>query len=617
MLGATGTGKTFTIANIIANLDKPALILEPNKTLAGQIYSELKQIFPKNNVEYYISYYDYYQPEAYNVATDTYIAKDAAINDDIDQLRNKTISSLMESKNTIVVASVSAIYDIGDFEEFKAQTLFVRKNIKMSIAEFTARLVKIKYTRNDFDKKRGTFQVKGDTVYIYPANTHDSAIRVEFEDDLISDLVFVDKLNLRPQKRIEFITIYPATFFLVNEAKQRLAIERIKAELEDRLAELNFQNKLLEAQRLQQITNYDIEMIELTGTCTGIENYQRHMQLKEPDATPSTLLEFFGSDFITVVDESHITMPQVKGMSAGNSARKANLVEYGFRLPSTFDNRPLYFSEFTSKLDKVIYMSATPGEYEMARNLPVIEQVIRPTYIVDPEIEVREKLGQIDDLFVEIKARAQKNERTLVTCLTIHTAELLTKYFKENGLKVAYLHSKVKSIERLKIIKDLRAGKFDALVGINLLREGLDIPEVSLVAILDADIPGLFRSKNSLIQIIGRACRNKEAKVIMYADQVTKQMQEAIDETYRRREIQLRFNRENRVSPIVIEKQNIENIEFGQKVNPAIDYVAKSDKDVPELIKELTKLMEKAAAEFDFESAINFRDAIAELKGLE
>ncbi len=617
MLGATGTGKTFTIANIIANLDKPALILEPNKTLAGQIYSELKQIFPKNNVEYYISYYDYYQPEAYNVATDTYIAKDAAINDDIDQLRNKTISSLMESKNTIVVASVSAIYDIGDFEEFKAQTLFVRKNAKISIADFTAMLVKIKYTRNDFDKKRGTFQVKGDTVYIYPANTHDLAIRVEFEDDLISDLVFVDKLNLRPQKRIEFITIYPATFFLVNEAKQRLAIERIKAELEDRLAELNFQNKLLEAQRLQQITNYDIEMIELTGTCTGIENYQRHMQLKEPDATPSTLLEFFGSDFITVVDESHITMPQVKGMSAGNSARKANLVEYGFRLPSTFDNRPLYFSEFTSKLDKVIYMSATPGEYEMARNLPIIEQVIRPTYIVDPEIEVREKLGQIDDLFVEIKVRAQKNERTLVTCLTIHTAELLTKYFKENGLKVAYLHSKVKSIERLKIIKDLRAGKYDALVGINLLREGLDIPEVSLVAILDADIPGLFRSKNSLIQIIGRACRNKEAKVIMYADQVTKQMQEAIDETYRRREIQLRFNRENGVSPIVIEKQNIENIEFGQKVNPAIDFIAKSDKDVPELIKELTKLMERAAAEFDFETAINFRDAIAELKGLE
>ncbi len=617
MLRATGTGKTFTIANIIANLDKPALILEPNKTLAGQIYSELKQIFPKNNVEYYISYYDYYQPEAYNVATDTYIAKDAAINDDIDQLRNKTISSLMESKNTIVVASVSAIYDIGDFEEFKAQTLFVRKNAKMSIADFTARLVKIKYTRNDFDKKRGTFQVKGDTVYIYPANTHDLAIRAEFEDDLISDLVFVDKLNLRPQKRIEFITIYPATFFLVNEAKQRLAIERIKAELEDRLAELNFQNKLLEAQPLQQITNYDIEMIELTGTCTGIENYQRHMQLKEPDATPSTLLEFFGSDFITVVDESHITMPQVKGMSAGNSARKANLVEYGFRLPSTFDNRPLYFNEFTSKLDKVIYMSATPGEYEMARNLPVIEQVIRPTYIVDPEIEVREKLGQIDDLFVEIKVRAQKNERTLVTCLTIHTAELLTKYFKENGLKVAYLHSKVKSIERLKIIKDLRAGKFDALVGINLLREGLDIPEVSLVAILDADIPGLFRSKNSLIQIIGRACRNKEAKVIMYADQVTKQMQEAIDETYRRRNIQLRFNQENGVSPIVIEKQNIENIEFGQKVNPAIDFIAKSDKDVPELIKELTKLMEKAAAEFDFESAINFRDAIAELKGLE
>lgn len=585
--------------------------------MAGQIYSELKQIFPKNNVEYYISYYDYYQPEAYNVATDTYIAKDAAINDDIDQLRNKTISSLMESKNTIVVASVSAIYDIGDFEEFKAQTLFVRKNAKMSIAEFTARLVKIKYTRNDFDKKRGTFQVKGDTVYIYPANTHDLTIRVEFEDDLISDLVFVDKLNLRPQKRIEFITIYPATFFLVNEAKQRLAIERIKAELEDRLAELNFQNKLLEAQRLQQITNYDIEMIELTGTCTGIENYQRHMQLKEPDATPSTLLEFFGSDFITVVDESHITMPQVKGMSAGNSARKANLVEYGFRLPSTFDNRPLYFSEFTAKLDKVIYMSATPGEYEMARNLPIIEQVIRPTYIVDPEIEVREKLGQIDDLFVEIKVRAQKNERTLVTCLTIHTAELLTKYFKENGLKVAYLHSKVKSIERLKIIKDLRAGKYDVLIGINLLREGLDIPEVSLVAILDADIPGLFRSKNSLIQIIGRACRNKSAKVIMYADQVTKQMQEAIDETYRRRDIQLKFNRENGVSPIVIEKQNIENIEFGQKVNPAIDFISKSDKDVPELIKELTRLMEKAAAEFDFESAINFRDAIAELKGLE
>lgn len=617
MLGATGTGKTFTIANIIANLDKPALILEPNKTLAGQIYSELKQIFPKNNVEYYISYYDYYQPEAYNVATDTYIAKDAAINDDIDQLRNKTISSLMESKNTIVVASVSAIYDIGDFEEFKAQTLFVRKNAKMSIADFTARLVKIKYTRNDFDKKRGTFQVKGDTVYIYPANTHDLAIRVEFEDDLISDLVFVDKLNLRPQKRIEFITIYPATFFLVNEAKQRSAIERIKAELEDRLAELNFQNKLLEAQRLQQITNYDIEMIELTGTCTGIENYQRHMQLKEPDATPSTLLEFFGSDFITVIDESHITMPQVKGMSAGNSARKANLVEYGFRLPSTFDNRPLYFSEFTAKLDKVIYMSATPGEYEMARNLPIIEQVIRPTYIVDPEIEVREKLGQIDDLFVEIKVRAQKNERTLVTCLTIHTAELLTKYFKENGLKVAYLHSKVKSIERLKIIKDLRAGKYDALIGINLLREGLDIPEVSLVAILDADIPGLFRSKNSLIQIIGRACRNKAAKVIMYADEITKQMQEAIGETYRRWDIQLKFNRENGVSPIVIEKQNIENIEFGQKVNPAIDFIAKSEKDVPELIKELTRLMEKAAAEFDFESAINFRNAIAELKGLE
>ncbi len=617
MLGATGTGKTFTIANIIANLDKPALILEPNKTLAGQIYSELKQIFPKNNVEYYISYYDYYQPEAYNVATDTYIAKDAAINDDIDQLRNKTISSLMESKNTIVVASVSAIYDIGDFEEFKAQTLFVRKNAKMSVSDFIEKLVKIKYTRNDFDKKRGTFQVKGDTVYIYPANTHDQGIRVEFEDDLVQDIVFVDKMNLRPQKRIEFITIYPATFFLVNEAKQRLAIERIKQELEDRLAELNFQNKLLEAQRLQQITNYDIEMIELTGTCTGIENYQRHMQLKEPDATPSTLLEFFGTDFITVVDESHITMPQVKGMSAGNSARKSNLVEYGFRLPSTFDNRPLYFDEFTKKLDKVIYMSATPGEYEMNRNLPIIEQVIRPTYIVDPEIEIREKLGQIDDLFIEIKVRAERNERTLVTCLTIHTAELLTKYFKENGLKVAYLHSKVKSIERLKIIKDLRAGKYDALVGINLLREGLDIPEVSLVAILDADIPGLFRSKNSLIQIIGRACRNRSAKVIMYADETTKQMHEAIAETNRRRSIQLEFNKANGVSPIVIEKQNIENIDFGEKLNPAIEHITKSEKSVPELISELTKLMEKAAAEFDFESAINFRDAIAELKGLD
>lgn len=614
LLGATGTGKTFTIANVIANVNKPTLVLAHNKTLAGQLYSELKELFPENHVEYFVSYYDYYQPEAYVPSTDTYIEKDSSINDEIDELRHSATSSLLSYKDTIVVASVSCIYGIGEVEEYKNKmlTLSIGQSIDRNLV--LEKLVEMLYERNDYDFKRGTFRVRGDVLEIIPASERTHGLRIEFFGDEIEKISTIDTLTGAIIKNKKTITIFPASHFVTSDSKLLEAIKRIRLELDDRVKQLKSENKLLEAQRIEQRTNYDLEMLEQTGFCSGIENYSRHLALRGEGETPTTLMDFFGDDYLLVVDESHVTIPQVRGMYNGDRARKMNLVEYGFRLPSALDNRPLKFDEFERKINQVIYISATPGDYELAKvDNQYIEQIIRPTGLLDPIIEVRKIAGQIDDLIGEIRNRIEKNERVLITTLTIKMSEELTNYLKNVDIKVAYLHSEVKTLERMNIIRDLRLGKYDCIVGINLLREGIDIPEVSLIAILDADKEGFLRSERSLIQTIGRCARNEHGKCIMYADKITDSMRLAIEETKRRRQIQEEYNKEHNIVPKTIIKEikdSISNEDTTIKKNEPKD----DNKNKNLSIEELEQEMKRAAKELDFERAMELRDIIFELK---
>lgn len=615
LLGATGTGKTFTMANIIQEFGKKTLVLAHNKTLAGQLYGELKSFFPENRVEFFISYYDYYQPEAYVVSSDTYIEKDSSINDEIDELRHSAVASLLSREDVIVVASVSCIYGIGDPDDYKNATIFLRVGEEYGRNKLLNKLIELQYQRNDIDFHRGTFRVRGDSVEIIPSNERDSGIRVAFFGDEIEEIVIFDVLTGISKERQTFTTIFPATLFMANPDKMKESIRRIKNELQEQIHHFQSKNQLLEAQRIEMRTKYDVEMLEEIGFTSGIENYSRHIALRDAGETPATLMDFFGDDYLLIVDESHATIPQVKGMYFGDRSRKENLVNYGFRLPSALDNRPLKFDEFEKRRDKIIYLSATPGPYELERNLPVIQQIIRPTYLLDPEIEIRKSMGQIDDLFFEIKKRIDANERTLVTTLTIRMSEDLTTHFKELGLKVAYLHSEVKALQRTAILRDLRLGKYDVLVGINLLREGLDLPEVSLVAILDADKQGFLRSERSLIQTMGRAARNLNGKVIMYADKISDAMQLAIDETNRRRTIQQAFNDKYGVEPYQVVKDIRDNISIKGEV---IDNTGKleqlSKKQVENEIKRLEVLMKQAAKDLDFEKAMEIRDLIFDLK---
>lgn len=618
LLGATGTGKTYTIANIIQSLQKKTLILAPNKTLAGQLYGELKAFFPHNRVEYFISYYDYYQPEAYVVSTDTYIEKDSSINDEIDEMRHAATSSLLERDDVIVVASVSCIYGIGDPEDYKNSMLVVRVGDDYGRDRLINKLVELTYQRNDIDFHRGTFRVRGDSVEVIPAYERAQGIRISFFGDEVESIKQFDVLTGQPIEALNVITIFPATHFMTNKDKLQESIRRIKNELQEQIAYFKGQNLLLEAQRIEQRTKYDMEMLEEIGMCSGIENYSRHLSLREAGETPATLIDFFGDDFLMIIDESHVTIPQVRGMYNGDRSRKMTLVNYGFRLPSALDNRPLQFSEFEQKIDKMIYLSATPGAYELEKGIPVVEQIIRPTYLLDPEIEVRPTKGQMDDLYFEIKKRVQAGERVLVTTLTIRMSEDLTAYFKQLGLKVAYLHSEIKSLERITILRDLRLGKYDCLIGINLLREGLDLPEVSLVAILDADKQGFLRSERSLIQTIGRAARNIHGKVIMYADAMSDAMDYAIKETNRRRAMQLAFNEQNDVMPVSIQKDIRENISIREElIDEPKDYTKMTKKDREKMIKDFESQMKQAAKNLDFEKAAELRDLIFELKAEE
>ena len=555
LLGATGTGKTFTIANVIKEINKPTLVLAHNKTLAGQLYGEFKELFPNNHVEYFVSYYDYYQPEAYVAKTDTYIEKDASINDEIDELRHSATSSLLNYKDVIVVASVSCIYGIGEIEEYKNKTLTLTVGEEVDRDIVIRKLIDMLYERNNIDFKRGTFRVNGDILEIIPINQHNSGIRIEFFDDEIDRISEFDILTGSLKNNKKTITVFPASHFVTSEEKLKQAIELIKEELNEQLKKFKKENKLLEYQRLEERTNYDIEMLSETGFCRGVENYSAPLSLRKKGETPTTLIDFFNDDFLFIIDESHVTIPQVRGMYNGDRARKTVLVDYGFRLPSALDNRPLKFDEFEKKIDNVIFVSATPGDYELETSSKVVEQIIRPTGLLDPIIEVRPQKNQIDNLVEEINIRIKKNERTLVTTLTIRMAEELTQYLKNIGIKVAYLHSEIKTLERMRIIQEVRKGKYDCLVGINLLREGLDIPEVSLIAILDADKQGFLRSSRSLIQTIGRAARNAEGKVIMYADQISEAMDIAIKETNRRRLIQDNYNKEHGIIPKTINKE--------------------------------------------------------------
>lgn len=615
LLGATGTGKTFTIANIIKDMGKKTLVLAPNKTLAGQLYGELKALFPMNRVEYFISYYDYYQPEAYVVSSDTFIEKDASINDEIDELRHSATSSLLDRDDVIVVASVSCIYGIGDPEVYKNSLLFARKGESYGRNNLINKLVELLYERNDFDFHRGTFRVRGDVIEIIPASLRSEGIRISFFGDEIEEITKFDVLTGKSIERINFVSIYPATHFMTDKERLKESIKRIEDELEERVNFYNENDKFLEAQRISMRTKYDLEMLREIGTCSGVENYSRHLSLRAEGETPATLIDFFGNDFLLIVDESHVTIPQVGGMYAGDRSRKTTLVEHGFRLPSALDNRPLNFKEFESKLKTVIYLSATPGNYELEKEIPIIEQIIRPTYLLDPEIEIRPSMNQMNDLYFEIKERVKNNERTLVTTLTIRSSEELTSYFKQLGLKVAYLHSEIKALERISILRELRLGKYDCLIGINLLREGLDLPEVSLVAILDADKQGFLRSDRSLVQTIGRAARNQNGKVIMYADEITKSMDYAINETNRRRRLQEEYNNKYNVKPVTVIKDIRENI--SNKEVEIFDKVKKglSKLKTREAIKDLEIEMNKAAKELNFEKAAELRDIIFELRG--
>ena len=616
LLGATGTGKTFTIANVIKEVNKPTLVLAHNKTLAGQLYSELKELFPNNHVCYFVSYYDYYQPEAYVPSTDTYIEKDSSINDEIDELRHYATSSLLSYDDVIVVASVSCIYGIGEVEEYRNKMLSLGVGDNVERNTIMTKLVEMMYERNDFDFKRGTFRVKGDVLEIIPAYENTKGYRIEFFGDEIDRISEIDSLTGVVLQNKKTLTIFPASHFVTSDEKLIEAVKRIKLELADRIQYFKDNNKLLAAERIEQRTNYDIEMLTETGFCRGIENYSRHMALRGEGETPTTLMDFFPKDFLLVIDESHVTLPQVRGMYNGDRARKMNLVEYGFRLPSALDNRPLKFEEFEKKINQVIYVSATPGDYELEKTSnQFIEQIIRPTGLLDPTIEVRPSKGQIDDLIGEIKDRIAKNERTLITTLTIRMAEELTNYLKDIDIKVAYLHSEVKTLERMRIIRDLRLGKYDCIVGINLLREGIDIPEVSLIAIMDADKEGFLRSERSLIQTIGRCARNASGHCIMYADKITDSMDKAIKETMRRRTIQEEYNKEHGIIPQTIKKEIrdlISNVDDNKEKQSSPK--KKDKKELLKMIDEIEESMREAAKELDFERAMQLRDALFELK---
>ena len=614
LLGATGTGKTFTIANVIKEVNKPTLVLAHNKTLAGQLYSELKELFPNNRVEYFVSYYDYYQPEAYVPSTDTYIEKDSSINDEIDELRHAATSALLSRRDVIVVASVSCIYGIGEVEEYlkKMLTLNVGDNIERDIV--LKKLVEMLYERNDMDLKRGTFRVKGDSIEIVPAYERKNGILIEFFGDEIDRISEFDTITGKIIKDKKSISIFPASHFVTSDDKLKIAVKNIKEELEQRLEYFKDHNKLIEEQRLRERTNYDMEMLLETGFCRGIENYSRHIALKKEGETPTTLMDFFPKDYLLVIDESHVTLPQVRGMFNGDRARKQNLVDYGFRLPSALDNRPLKFEEFEKKINQVIYVSATPGDYELEKvDGQVAEQIIRPTGLLDPTVEVRPTKNQIDSLVEEINKRIENNERVLITTLTIRMAEELSNYLKSIDIKVAYLHNEIKTLQRLQIIRDLRLGKYDVVVGINLLREGIDIPEVSLIAIMDADKQGFLRSSRSLIQTIGRCARNSKGHVIMFADTISEAMQIAITETNRRRKIQEEYNRVHNIIPKTIEKE-IRDVVSNELEVKEKKKEKMSKKEKMDLIDRLNREMREAAKNLDFEKAMELRDAIFELE---
>ncbi len=615
LLGATGTGKTFTIANVIQRVNKPTLVLAHNKTLAGQLYGELKELFPNNHVCYFVSYYDYYQPEAYVPSTDTYIEKDSSINDEIDELRHMATSALLTYDDVIVVASVSCIYGIGEVEEYRSKMLTLTVGDTIDRNQVLMKLVDMLYERNDYDFKRGSFRVRGDVLEVIPTNESSKGLRIEFFGDEVDRISEVDTLTGVILNNKKTVSIFPASHFVTSDEKLKQALVTIREELNDRLAYFKENNKLLEAERLEQRTNYDLEMLEETGFCHGIENYSRHMAGRKEGETPTTLIDFFPKDFLMVIDESHVTVPQVRGMYNGDRARKMNLVDYGFRLPSALDNRPLKFEEFEQKLNQVIYVSATPGDYELGLTKgKFVEQIIRPTGLLDPLIDVRPSEGQIDDLIGEIKDRIEKNERTLITTLTIRMAEELTAYLKEVDIKVAYLHTEVKTLERMQIIRDLRLGKYDCIVGINLLREGIDIPEVSLIAILDADKEGFLRSSRSLIQTIGRCARNANGKCILYADKMTDSMDYAIKETARRRQIQESYNKEHNIVPKTIIKEIhelISNVDEGKKDKKKPKM---SKKDRQEMYEKIEQEMRLAAKNLDFERAMELRDILFEMK---
>ena len=616
LLGVTGSGKTFTMANIIEKVQKPTLVLAHNKTLAGQLYSEFKEFFPENNVEYFVSYYDYYQPEAYIPSSDTYIEKDASINDEIDRLRHSATAALYETRDVIIVASVSCIYGLGDPEDYENLVISLRPGMQKSRDEILKRLVAIQYTRNEIDFKRGTFRAKGDILEVYPSNENESALRIEFFGDEIDSIAQINPLNGKKINLLKHVFIYPNSHYVTNKDKMDKAIAEIEKERDEQIEFFKKQNKLIEAQRIEERVNFDMEMLKETAFCQGIENYSRHISGRKPGSAPFTLLDYMPKDFLLLVDESHVTIPQVGGMYNGDRARKESLVNYGFRLPSAFDNRPLKFNEFEERINQCIFVSATPAKYEAEHSEQVVEQIIRPTGLLDPEIEVKPIENQIDDLITQIKERIEQGDRVLVTTLTKKMAEDLTAYLKNADIKVRYMHSDIPALERMEIIRDLRIGEFDVLVGINLLREGLDIPEVSLVAILDADKEGFLRSERSLIQTIGRAARNTNGKVIMYADELTDSMEKAISETNRRRKIQMAYNKEHNIVPETIKKSVRDTIKISIIEDVKTKYEIDESESIDDIITRLTDEMLICASKMEFEKAAELRDKINELKNI-